>query len=514
MASDYNHLDDVPMSVRQNLAQSSPAISIITDTHSPEGAHQTQVMSPNAPSISLLTSTPAAAASTEMIQLRFQQMLQMQAPADLVRMLQSGQGVNAEAKTAKDVQGNVNKVAMELEYRTEKLAACVTTLTGDMEGVKQQHEVLIGAARNHQSVLGTIEGTIKNLTERMQHLETAIAHISRQQVSLESTLATRFETVEDQTKAALLQHAQSLPVDALADEIGSMKTILSRLEGKQKELDKRSRSKIEELAKSISLGNERAADTDTILKLALERIVGNERLCEKLRRADADLEAQIQQLAEHLEEEPPSSQQRTAAEEGEDKTQGDEEIPKTPRTTKQPTEFKMTPHMDNVTWQKDDASGWCEDDGLESSAAAVLQDTKPRLGISSPPPGLPKHLKKAVDIPQSAWKFLKEMPKLNTTSSEAWEKGMAFRQWTTEMAAIAEAIHHSFAEYFRNKLNEGQPRYEKRLDQGYADCGMRRGQGDGDSSFAGATSGHTGQDKGSCARRRDDRGWDQHCSAA
>ena len=78
---------------------------------------------------------------------------------------------------------------MELEYRTEKLAACVTTLTGDMEGIKQQREVLIGAARNHQSVLGTIEGTIQNLIERMQHFETAIAHISRQQVSLESTLA-------------------------------------------------------------------------------------------------------------------------------------------------------------------------------------------------------------------------------------------------------------------------------------------------------------------------------------
>ena len=46
---------------------------------------------------------------------------------------------------------------------------------------------------------------------------------------------------------------------------------------------------------------------------------------------------------------------------------------------------------------------------------------------------------------------------------------MAFRQWTTEMAAIAEAIHHSFAECFRNKLSEGQSRYEKRLEQGYAE---------------------------------------------
>ena len=468
MASDYNHLDDVPMSIRNSLAQ-SPAFSIITDNQSPEGLPQSQVMSPNAPSIPLPTTAEAAGASTEMILLRFQQMVQMQAPADLVRMLQSGQGVNADAKTAKDVQGNVNKVAMELEYRTEKLASCVKALTGDVEGIKQQHDILIGATREHQSALGSVGGTINSLTERMQHLETAIAHISRQQVSLESTLATRFETAEDQTKAALLQHTQSLPVDALVDEITSMKTVLSRLEGRQEESEKKSRSKFEELAKSISLGHERAADTDTRLRLALERIVGNERLCEKLRRADADLEAQIQQLTGHLEEEAPPSPQQTAAEEDGGRPQDSEELPKTPKAARPPVEFKMTPHMDDVTWHRDDTSQWLEDDGLESSAAAVLQGSKPRLGISSSPPGLPKHLKKAVDIPASAWKLLKEMPKLNTTSSEAWEKGMAFRQWTTEMAAIAEAIHHSFAEYFRSKLSEGQSRYEKRLEQGYAE---------------------------------------------
>ena len=47
MASDYNHLDDVPMSVRQNLAQSSPAFSIITDTHSPEGGVLPRGCTPN-----------------------------------------------------------------------------------------------------------------------------------------------------------------------------------------------------------------------------------------------------------------------------------------------------------------------------------------------------------------------------------------------------------------------------------------------------------------------------------
>ena len=41
MASDYNHLDDVPMSIHNTLAQ-SPAFSIVTDNQSPEALSQTQ----------------------------------------------------------------------------------------------------------------------------------------------------------------------------------------------------------------------------------------------------------------------------------------------------------------------------------------------------------------------------------------------------------------------------------------------------------------------------------------
>ena len=42
VASDYNHLDDVPMSIRNSLAQ-SPAFSIVTDNQSPEGLPQTHL---------------------------------------------------------------------------------------------------------------------------------------------------------------------------------------------------------------------------------------------------------------------------------------------------------------------------------------------------------------------------------------------------------------------------------------------------------------------------------------
>ena len=42
MAPKYNPLDDVPHSVRQNLAQPSPCYSIVTDSGSADGPPQTQ----------------------------------------------------------------------------------------------------------------------------------------------------------------------------------------------------------------------------------------------------------------------------------------------------------------------------------------------------------------------------------------------------------------------------------------------------------------------------------------
>ena len=76
-----------------------------------KGQHQSQVMSPNAPIIPVIMTAAAA-------QLRLQQMLQIQAPADIIRMLHAGHEVNAEAKTVRDVQNNVHRVASEFRART------------------------------------------------------------------------------------------------------------------------------------------------------------------------------------------------------------------------------------------------------------------------------------------------------------------------------------------------------------------------------------------------------------
>ena len=70
-------------------------------------------------------------------------MLQIQAPAEVLRLLQSSAAVVADANTIKDVQGNVRVVAQELEARTERLASCLLGITGDLDGVKHQSERLL-----------------------------------------------------------------------------------------------------------------------------------------------------------------------------------------------------------------------------------------------------------------------------------------------------------------------------------------------------------------------------------
>ena len=458
MAPKYNPLDDVPHSVRQNLTQASPCYSIVTDSGSPDGTPHSQVMSPNPPITPLIMT--AAAASADQVQLRLQQMLQIQAPADIIRMIHAGHEVNQEAKTVRDVQNNVHRVASELEARTDRLASCVMSLTNDIEGLRIQSETLFRTADEHRGFLSQADSKLTEVITRMQQFEQAVSAISRSQVSFESSMTSRLEILESGIQSL---QASSSTTDALQGEVTSMKAALSKLEAMQQGNDERARNRFDEMYKSLTSGQEKTSDLDTRLRLAMERIVGSERVCEKLRKADADIETQIQQLFNHLGDSP--QQRQTEAASSGSNRDGE---PQTPKGQKTVEEFKLTPQteMEDVSWPSDGTAGWYDEVEQDEPAAEARQ--KPLLGISSPPPGLPKHLaKKVVEVPQSAWKLLKDLPKLNTNASEAWERGVAFRQWTTETAAIAEAIHPTFAEYFRRKLDEGRGRYEQRLAQGF-----------------------------------------------
>ena len=465
MSGLYSHLDNVPHSVRQALATTSPSFSVVTDSVTPDTHHQSQVMScpsnvnpTQISSASILPPTPAPAASADIVQVRMQQMLQLQAPIEVLRLLQSGQHeIRSEAKTAKEVQLNVQQVASELEARTERLASCLLSLTNDLEGTRLQADTLFRTANEHHGFLTNADNKLAELFTRVQQIEQALSTLSRGQVSFESSIKSRIDIIEQETHQIQTSKAAT---DALLGEMASMRAVVTKLEAQCHEQEGRARSRYDEIMKSVTSGHERSSDLDTRLKLAMERIVGNERLCEKLRKADADLETQFRQLKSHIGDDSQQQQQQAAATiPSSDSSQGD--APQTPKANKGPVEFKMTPQMSDVTWQVDDTAGWYDDGEAEGSK------THPRIGITSPPPGLPKHMKKAVEVPQSSWKLLKDMPKLNASATEAWERGVSFRQWATEMAAISEAVHPSFAEYFRRKLDEGRTRYEKRLEQGF-----------------------------------------------
>ena len=464
MAQQYSHLDDVPHSVRQALAVASPAFSVVTDSTTPEALHQSQVMirpsdvnTTQLSAGSILPPAPAAA-SADNVQVRLQQMLQIQAPIEVLRLLQTGQHeIRSEAKTAKEVQVNVQQVASELEARTERLASCLLSLTNDMEGMRLQSDTLFRTANEHHGFLKNADNKLSELFTRVQQIEQALSALSRGQVSFESSIKSRIDVLEHEIQK---MQTSKTAADALQGEMASMKAIMAKLEAQHHEQEGRARNRYEEIMKSVSSGHERSSELDTRMKLAMERIVGSERLREKLRKADADLETQFRQLKGHIGDE--SQQQHQAAAtipSSSDSSQSDTQ--QTPRAGKGPVEFKMTPQLHDVTWEVDKTAGWYEDGDAEGTR------TRPQIGVTYSPPGLPKHMRKAVEVPQSSWKLLKDMPKLNASAAEAWEGGVAFRQWTTEMAAISEAIHPSFAEYFRNKLDEGRLRYEKRLEQGF-----------------------------------------------
>ena len=222
---------------------------------------------------SILPPAPAAAAaSAENVQVSLQQMLQIQAPIEILRLLQTGQHeIRSEAKTAKEVQ---------------------------LKGLRLQSDTLFRTANEqHHGVLTTADSRLSDLVTRVQQIEQALSALSRGQVSFESSIKSRIDVLERETQQMQTSRAAA---DALQGDLASMKAVIAKLEAQYHEQEGRARNRYDEITRSVSSGHERSSDLDTRLKLAMERIVGSERLCEKLRKADADLETQFRQLESHI----------------------------------------------------------------------------------------------------------------------------------------------------------------------------------------------------------------------
>ncbi|CAE7510622.1 unnamed protein product [Symbiodinium sp. CCMP2592] len=342
----------------------------------------TKVMSPNAPPQSLSAASASVApqlqhfdepSSENVVRMRMQQMLQIQAPAEVLRLLQSSAAVVADAKTIKDVQSNVRLVAQELEARTERLASCLSGITGDLDGVKHQSE---------------------------------------RQVTFESTMETRLGALENQI---IQLRAQAASADALKDEVVSMKATLSRLEHQQPEIQQSAQTKSEESETRIQ---RRIDEMDVLLKHFFERVDGNEKLCEKLRQRSEDFTSRFETLQTHVDagfssesralpRRPQLQMPQQIAEEVSDERFEEEakaqEIIETPkhRTASGVQMFQMTPQRDGAddSWQRDAVDEWLEQ----------VEEPQVVKSVPAEPPGLGSS---GAKIPAGQWKLIKDFPKL------------------------------------------------------------------------------------------------------
>ena len=182
MPSDY---DDVPYQIRQALQQQqqqqSPAFSIVTD-----GSPQTQVMTrPNAEAhaesaidqgFHLQFATAASLPSG----LRLQQMLQVQAPEEFLHMLRSDRTNALSALSSlEDVQRRLDDLSSDMQFRTERLAACVSSIIGEADATRQHLGAMGQSMQDTETLWKRADGQFKELMTRMDQLEAAVNRYTR-----------------------------------------------------------------------------------------------------------------------------------------------------------------------------------------------------------------------------------------------------------------------------------------------------------------------------------------------
>ena len=126
-AQRYNPLDDLPISIRDNLSPAPSHFSHITDT-----PHNQQVMSPTG--VTPHTPSPQQQhqqqqAPAEAPAIVFRSMAQLQVPGEIMSSLQKLASVNLEGLQDLDnLRHGVNMLASELTGRTEKLSAALAAV--------------------------------------------------------------------------------------------------------------------------------------------------------------------------------------------------------------------------------------------------------------------------------------------------------------------------------------------------------------------------------------------------
>ena len=521
--SDY---DDVPYQIRQALQQQqqqqqqqSPAFSIVTD-----GSPQTQVMTrPNAEAhaesaidqgFHLQFATAASLPSG----LRLQQMLQVQAPEEFLHMLRSDRTNALSAlSSSEDVQRRLDDLSSDMQFRTERLAACVSSIIGEADATRQHLGAMGQSMQDTETLWKRADGQFKELMTRMDQLEAAVKYESRSQATFEADMSTKMNMLAqavkdlqaewarvDASERAHTERAKAMSqevagVHARLDEAGHVALttdqrerldalcqadvltksdgaqILQQMQDVRRDLDKT----MEHLESHVHA----TADRDVRLDGALKGL----EITTKLQRRCGELETKMAELMKHL---------------GDDKA-AQQFVPS--RKTEQ-AQSPLIEHSGPVHhiigtpgarheadaadaadewWDAHDdkpISSWTQPPGL---SFAPTQPPPPIPSSLRQPQGSPKSNQAASDkVSHAAFKLLKDCPKLDIQKGECWEIGMKVNQWKAETTTVLSAIHRDFGTYFEQVFAQAAERYKQRqvtaceppipdVPKGMGDCEVR-----------------------------------------
>ena len=300
-SSNYDSLDDVPFSIRQQLASPTPShFSNVSDS----GHNLSQVMSPTGayPQTHITSSAQQQQqhADAEAPAILFRSMAQLQIPSEILHSLQHLANVNLGGLQDLDtLRQGMGMLAQELNVRTESLSKAVTAVAD-----------LSSMVRDGAMVL---EGQVKDASDERQCLVAQMNRVWKNQEDFSARLlalegaASRLEESSMQQQAALRELDLKLgglnlafnqareAVQQLQDEDpASLETAVGTMRS-QTALLSTTMTRLEALSHDVDLANRRVAQQEAASKKDLEQLAS-------VTDATVKLEARCEQIERALEE--------------------------------------------------------------------------------------------------------------------------------------------------------------------------------------------------------------------
>ena len=478
MSSDYH---DVPHCIRNALA-SSPApshFSRISDS-SPEprqevmiaqalnpvvvgGANNSQAAAAAAGAHDAATSSQGLGQSLlgEAPEIFFRRLREVQdANGVVARQIEEMHGVRYSVPAIsgfKEVRNNLEQVAQKWERRTHLLANGVTAATGGVEavraGVVQLEQMLSGQA-------AAATNGLLQLARENEELRAQVTKLNNQMEQLTNDSRVTFASLD---KRIADLEGKDLLNEASMDRIRQQLQVLETLgqaagNGRPNET-------------MVAALNAAREEQDRTTRSVLERIVALERVTKKLRIRDEQIQAELSHAQDGID-----SSLNAATEKGKSQrsVRFEDDEPKPNEASQKGAKTEIftisSPDQANIAGGEGDIEhlGWWADPPPGLSQDAEDQSFWPSL---TEPPPLPQEVSKASSSSSSTgqcdWKLLKQFPKVEKPTGQAWERGLQLGQYFTEMVQIAGCVNVRFGEFVKHQIETAQQRYKQRLEEGF-----------------------------------------------